>query len=116
MPPPLDVRVLDELDQLSSGDDLVGELAELFLGDALSQLAILDASLAAHDHTQLAHVAHRLTGSSGNLGATELARLCSLLTASSDPPDFCAAEALILEIRSELQRVRSAFIQRRLLP
>lgn len=110
--PPLDARVIEELDQLAEGGNLVDEIAGLFLADAATDVALIADTIARGDSATLVQVAHRLQGSSANLGATELARLCSILHASIDSSDLLNAETVLVAIRSELERVRSAFNQR----
>jgi HPt (histidine-containing phosphotransfer) domain-containing protein len=107
----VDARVLEELDQLVPGGNLVDELAETFLADAAVQLALLDEALVAGDGATVGHVAHRLKGSSANLGATELARLCSLLPTSDEPPEVRTSAAVLSAIHLELERVREFFIE-----
>lgn len=111
-PPPLDADILHELEYLADGGDIVRELAEMFMADAAVQISKLERALAEGDGKTLGQVAHSLKGSSANLGATELARLCSMLSASADPPDTFTSEAVLASIHSEFERVCSAFKSR----
>jgi HPt (histidine-containing phosphotransfer) domain-containing protein len=110
--PALDAGVLDELDQLAGDSDLVGELAELFLVDATTLVTLIGNSLACADSNTLARAAHQLKGSSANVGALELARLCSLLPAAGEPLDGSVIAPVLSAIRLELGRVRSEFGER----
>jgi HPt (histidine-containing phosphotransfer) domain-containing protein len=110
--PALDPDVLDELENLSGDSDLVNELGELFLADAEIRVTALDDALVRADGKSLSRAAHQLKGSAANVGAAELARLCSLLPAVGDPLDEYSIEPVLAAIRSELDRVRSAFGER----
>jgi HPt (histidine-containing phosphotransfer) domain-containing protein len=110
--PALDAEVLDELDQLAGDSDLVGELAELFLVDAADLVTLIGNSLACADSNTLARAAHQLKGSSANVGALELARLCSLLPAAGEPLDGSVIAPVLAAIRVEFSRVRSEFGER----
>ncbi len=110
--PALDAGVLDELDRLAGDSDLVDELAEIFVTDAGLLVTVLGDSLARADSTSLGHAAHQLKGSAANVGASELARLCSLLPAVDEPLDESTVAPVLSAIRSELVRVQSAFSER----
>jgi Hpt domain-containing protein len=110
--PALDADVLDELEDLAGTSDLIAELAEVFLADAEIQVTVLEVSLAGADSARLAHAAHQLRGSAANVGAAELARLCSLLPTGDGPLDESGVALVLSALRTELSRVRSAFSER----
>jgi HPt (histidine-containing phosphotransfer) domain-containing protein len=106
--PPVDVRFLDELEDLAEREGVVNDLLEMFIDDTKRLIDILGEALARGEGEAMGHAAHRIKGSSANLGATELARLCSMLSASDRSSDVPTSEAILLAIRSEFERVQSA--------
>jgi CheY-like chemotaxis protein len=106
----LDARVVARLERLgaAAGEDLLGQLAALFLADAQARVGSLRQALAEGDAIAVVRSAHSLTGSSGNLGATELSRLCRILAADGRAAELVGRSALIDGIEAELDRVRSA--------
>ncbi len=87
--------------------EFMGELVEMYLTDAADQLLSLEQAIASADWTSTSRTAHRLRGASSNVGADELARLCSDL-------EYRSAEGAVVEgvsemsIREEFERVRVA--------
>jgi PAS domain S-box-containing protein len=108
--PALNLNVLDQLERLgeSAGEDLVGRLATQFLADAECRIAELRRAVADADSDAVSRSAHNLCGSSANLGASELSRLCSTFGADGGPGSS-RDEQVLEEVESELERVRSAF-------
>ncbi len=106
----LDAGVVARLERLgaAAGEDLLGQLAALFLADAQTRVGSLRQALAEGDALAVVRSAHSLTGSSGNLGATELSRLCGILAADGRAAELVGRSALIDGIEAELERVRSA--------
>lgn len=87
--------------------EFMGELVEMYLTDAADQLASLEQAIAAADWTTARRTAHRLRGASSNVGAQELARLCSDLeqrSSSGGAVERSAGESL----RGEFERVAIA--------
>jgi HPt (histidine-containing phosphotransfer) domain-containing protein len=85
----------------------MGELVEMFLTDAADQLIALEQAIASADWTATSRTAHRLRGASSNVGAEELARLCSDLEHRSS--EGAAVEgASEMGIRQEFERVSIA--------
>ena len=108
--PVLDAQVLGRLERLgaSTGQDLVGQLAILFLSDTDARMAELRQALADNDAEAVARGAHTLTGSSANLGATGLSRMCAMLATGRVAADGVARATAFAEIEAELVRVRAA--------
>jgi two-component system sensor histidine kinase/response regulator len=106
----LDLQILDRLKRLgeASGEDLIGQLATLFLTDAQSRIVAMRRALAAADTAILAGAAHTLSGSSANLGATDLARLSADLERHASAHDLIGGTGLLDGVEVELERVRSA--------
>jgi two-component system, sensor histidine kinase and response regulator len=109
--PALDATVIAQLESLgnATGEDLVCQLATMFLADADARVIELRQALADADGDGLIRSAQNLRGSSANLGATDLARLCATLAMDSGVGDPFHGESLLEAVESELERVRSAF-------
>ena len=108
--PVLDVEVVARLERLgeSTGEDLLGQLALLFLADAETRIAGLREAIARDDAAAVVSSAHTLSGASANLGATALARLCATLAADGAVGDLVGSDALLDTLEDELERVRIA--------
>jgi HPt (histidine-containing phosphotransfer) domain-containing protein len=90
------------------GEDLLGQLAVLFLADAASQILTLHRALAANDHVATILSAHTLRGASATMGAAELARLCADLEIAVTAGELSGGAAAYVAIDAELGRVRGA--------
>jgi two-component system sensor histidine kinase/response regulator len=110
--PVLDAMVVGQLALLgkAAGEDLIGQLATVFLADSESRVAALHAAIADGDGAAVAETAHTMLGASANLGATELANLCAALEAKGAEGDLAGAGVLMTAIEVELGRVRSALV------
>ncbi len=108
--PCLDAEVVARLEHLgeSAGEDLVGQLASLFLADAETRVGALRQAIARDDAAAVVRSAHTLSGASANLGATVLARLCATLAADGAVGDLTGGDALLDALEDELGRVRDA--------
>jgi PAS domain S-box-containing protein len=106
----LDVQVLDQLQRLgeANGEDLVGQLAVVFLTEADAQVVALRRALADADAAEVVRTAHALRGGSASLGATYLARLCATLETDSGAGDLEGGRPLLEAVEAELGRVRAA--------
>jgi CheY-like chemotaxis protein len=108
--PVLDAKIIDRLEKLgrAAGEDLMGELATLFLADADTRVAAMRQALADDDAASVSQSAHTMSGASANLGATDLARLCAALETDSEAGDLMGGGAMLEAVEAELGRVRSA--------
>jgi HPt (histidine-containing phosphotransfer) domain-containing protein len=108
--PVLDVDVISRLERLgeSVGEDLMGNLAALFLADADHQVAKLREALARRDRSAVRQGAHTLRGSSANLGAARLGRVCDRLETAGLNGDLETGAGLLDAVITELGRVRGA--------
>jgi two-component system sensor histidine kinase/response regulator len=104
----LDEHVVARLERLGAeaGEDLVGQLVTLFLADADARIGALRQALADGDAAALIRSAHTLSGSSANLGATDLSRLCATLATVRAAGDIVGRGSLVDGIEAELARVR----------
>jgi CheY-like chemotaxis protein/HPt (histidine-containing phosphotransfer) domain-containing protein len=108
--PALDAEVRARLEHLGdvSGEDLMGQLAAIFLTDADGRILALHQALAAGDAAAIHRTAHTLGGASANLGALDLARACSDLATRSLAGDLAGAGERVDAVEVELERVRAA--------
>ena len=103
----LDADVIMSLRDLGD-NEMLSELARLFVNDTSSNLATLKAAIEKGDADSVKRVVHTLKGSSGNIGATRMAAICSKLEDVSALEDLSAAPALLERLEVEFERVRSA--------
>lgn len=91
----LDARTVASLRRLSALPGAVSELVQLFVQSGGERLAELDGAVATGDGAAAAAVAHRLKGSSANLGALRVSAACGQveerLKAGTDPAPAVAA-------------------------
>ena len=106
----LDAEVIRQLNKLGevAGEDLLGQLATVFLVDADAHVVALRAALAADDPAAVIHSAHTLSGSSASLGATDLAASCAALADDGAAGDREGGSAQVDGIEAQLLLVRSA--------
>lgn len=102
----LDADVIARLERMGdvAGEDLIGQLAVLFLADAGIQVDAMRQALADGDDAAVLRTAHSMKGASANLGATTLARLFAAFPSAGAG----GGEALLASVEAELGRVRSA--------
>ena len=74
--------------------DFVTELIDLFLEESTSDLKALHQALSNHDEAGVARVAHRLKGSSANMGAMQMASLAEELEGKDPAKDAIKLAAL----------------------
>jgi len=111
--PRLDQSVLDELRSLQEpgGSDLIDELIKLYLDDLPNRVEGIRNAIAIKDSPGLRREAHRLKGSSQQMGAARLAAFCFELEnlgredrVSEAMAFFTAAEREASQVRIELLR------------
>jgi hypothetical protein len=111
--PILDASVLSQLADEELGGDpaFVVELIDLFVEQVTSMLADLQAAATVGDPQVVAHIAHTLQSSAGNLGARRLQRLCAeaeSVTRGEQGPATCSVAEIVDSLASELECVVSA--------
>jgi two-component system, sensor histidine kinase and response regulator len=87
---------------------LLARLITLYLRDIPAELAALQEAVAQGDASRVEEVAHGLKGSSAQLGATRMARLCASLQEAAGAHDLSEAAALVADLTRESVRVRAA--------
>ena len=107
--PVLDRSVLATLQELErrSQDQLLPRVIRLYLQEVPAQLAALQEAMAQGAAGRVEDLAHGLKGSSAQLGATRMSRLCAALQEAGGRPDLRQA-AQMAELQREFGRVRAA--------
>ena len=88
-----------------TGEDILGQVIADFLGRSQADLDAMAAALARADGAALADAAHSLAGSSGILGAGELARRCAGLEALARQGDLAACALPLQAVQQEFRQV-----------
>jgi HPt (histidine-containing phosphotransfer) domain-containing protein len=83
-------------------------LVALYLQEAPAQLAALQEAVAQEDAERVEQEAHGLKGSSAQLGATRMARLCASLQEVGARHDLGQAAVRVVELANEFVRVQAA--------
>ncbi|HEY0870044.1 MAG TPA: Hpt domain-containing protein [Acidothermaceae bacterium] len=112
--PVLDDEILERLERLgaSVGEDLLGQLIVLFLADADTHVIDLRRAVAASMPGDVVRLAHSLSGASANLGASNLALMCTGLETAGSVGDLVTGALLLDALEIELGQVRAALILR----
>lgn len=100
----MDQAVVNALRDVMEGG--FADLLDTFIADSDERLVALNS---AQQATALGAVAHSLKGSSSNMGAIRLARLCAELEAGVQKMPVDGIEALVLKIDREYQTVRRLY-------
>jgi HPt (histidine-containing phosphotransfer) domain-containing protein len=110
--------VIEELRALERGGapGLVQELIKLFLKEAESQFIQLKEAQTRRDSCLLERSAHTLKGSSGNLGALTMSRICAELQTVAEKGDWSQAAVLLPELEAEFRAVRLELEAERIRP
>jgi HPt (histidine-containing phosphotransfer) domain-containing protein len=111
----LDQDALNALRNLDDGDeDLLAELIDIFLRDAPTRLTAIRGAIAREDWPELVAAAHSLKGSSGSLGAVQMADLCGRLERQGRTgTDRREAELVFRELERQSELVREALQRER---
>jgi HPt (histidine-containing phosphotransfer) domain-containing protein len=105
----LDRSVLAALQELRRGQSrLLPYLIRLYLQAVPTQLATLQEAVTQGDSGRVEDLAHELKGSSAQLGATRMSRLCAALQEAGDHADLGQAAAQVAELQREFVPVRAA--------
>ena len=106
----LDTQVLAALQELErmSRAGLLARLITLYLQEVPTQLAALHEAVAHGDGGRVEEVAHGLRGSSAQLGATRMTRLCTSLQEDAGTHNLSRAAARVADLTREFSRVQVA--------
>jgi HPt (histidine-containing phosphotransfer) domain-containing protein len=100
---PFDKSIFDNLRYLSGEEDqeMFVQLIAMFEAQLSSSLEKMRAARSVSDTKTLLAIAHALRGSSGNLGATRLADLCSRLELELRNASVAGADEYLSKIETE---------------
>lgn len=100
----LDRDILDELRVIMGSD--FGGLLHTFLQDSKQRVEAIQREFAALNATGLRAAAHSFKGSSGNMGARQLAQLCKQLEELALAGDVAGCAPLVSGLAAEFAAVR----------
>jgi HPt (histidine-containing phosphotransfer) domain-containing protein len=106
----LDPQVLAALQELEqrSRAGLLAHLITLYLQEVPAHLAALHEAVAHGDAARVEEVAHGLRGSSAQLGATRMTRLCTSLHEDASTQNLSRAAARVADLTREFCHVQAA--------
>jgi len=106
----LDAGAIDRIRamELRGADRLLHRLVETYLGSSAQLLAEAEAALERADSVALRQAVHTLKSSSGNVGATELARRCADIEQLARTNRLVDARADWMAVTEEYERVKHA--------
>ena len=106
---PFDKAIFDNLRYLSGEEDqrMFVQLIAMFEAQLTSSLERMRAARSVSDTKTLLAIAHALRGSSGNLGATRLADLCSRLEAELRNASVASADEYLSKIETEADIIQT---------
>lgn len=99
--------------QVEGEPDLIVELIDIYLEEALHQMSAIQQAIANTDAPALKRATHSLKGSSANLGAYHMAAFCEDLEQIAGNNLFHSAGALLIRLRQEFEQVRQALLAER---
>ena len=105
----LDFEILAQLKsiQRSGGPDIVAELLSVFAKDIPARFSSIRGSLTGNDADALEKAAHRLKGSSSQLGLVRVASLSASLERKGKEGNLDGAEALMDDLEKEYRHVET---------
>jgi PAS domain S-box-containing protein len=101
----LDHTVIASLRELGDSD-LLSELTQMFLEEVPERLEALQEAVDKGDEQTIQRIAHTLKGSSGNMGARQMSRLCLDLEQAGESNDLSSAADILELLNKEFDRVR----------
>lgn len=107
--PAINPRVIQDLRDLQTGGTpgFVVEIIDLFLREAEGHLLKLRESLSSKDAKAFERAAHTLKGSSGNLGALTMSRICAELQYVGRDANWPRAAELVPQVEAEYAHVKA---------
>jgi len=115
LPSGLDAAVFGELRQMLGQDKFLAEAIDTYLEDAPKLLQAIAVAVAQGKATELEQAAHTLKSSSALFGATSLSHFCQELEVRGSTGSWTEAAALMPQVKTEYEKVRTALQQERLL-
>lgn len=104
----VDLSVLSSYDSLQLQDepDLIIEIIDLYLDDVPRRMAAMRSAATEEDALSIMRQAHNLKGSSGNVGAIQVAAICDALEHAVPEDSFANISILLDSLEEELAPVR----------
>ena len=102
----LDSAVIANLRELGDSN-LLSELAQMFLAEVPDRIGALREAIDKGDTQALKRITHTLKGSSANMGARRMSRLCLDLEQAGETHDLSAAASILELLNKEFDRVRT---------
>jgi protein-histidine pros-kinase len=96
------------LDLFDQDEELLAELATLFLADGQIILGGLEAAVAAGEAAKVEHAAHTMKGSVGNFGAKRAVEFARQLEQMGRSGNLTGAAGVLQKLVEELTRVNNA--------
>lgn len=112
----INTKVLDSLRGLEDEDNpnVVVELIEIFLEEAPLKIANIQEAIDKVDASNLNYYAHSLKGSSANLGATKMVKLCGELEHMGSDSNLNGCDITLVALKEEFELVKVALEKERL--
>lgn len=96
----IDMSVIEELLEMDDGEaGLLTDLIEMFLDDGMTHVDAIQAGLQSGDLDEVMKAAHRLKGSSGNLGLAQLSIIADRLQVAGRGGEADNASELFAELQ-----------------
>ncbi len=100
----------ERLEDLTAGDpEFLQELVDMYLEDAQALLQDLQSALAKASAEDVGRTAHKLKGSSANMGAQRISHLATELEEAGRSASLGNAPQLVMTLENELGSVKVAF-------
>ena len=111
----IDSKTLASLRELEdgNGEDLVGELIDIFLEQAPQRVDGIKKAIAGDDARSLSFQAHSLKGSAANFGADDLTAICQRFETGGRAGSLGDLRALLPDLEREFQAVCAALQDQR---
>src|SRR5690606_4868531 len=105
----LDPNRIDDIRQLQAeGEDVIGDLLELFRLEIPPRLEELAHACRDRDSGKIAFLSHAICGVCHNLGAPRLAQICHQIQNEAEKKNFAAIEPLFEQLRKNVPLVEQA--------
>ena len=102
----LDVSRLNSLQRLDANSHFIEKLILDFMADTEQRMASLNAYIKAQDFINIKACGHTIAGSAGNVGASELAKLCENLSSINPSDNFKSIELLASNTQDTYARTK----------
>ncbi len=104
----IDPRRIDEIRQLQGGPELLVQLAGLYKGEIVKLHEAMREACRASDQEGLSRAAHRLRGSSSNLGINGVAGCCAVIETAGNTGRMNEAAVPLEEIGKQIEGIAAA--------